>query len=114
MLTGSSAAFLTKTAIGQDRRANTLRFVPVANLSVLDPVLSSGPVSALHGNYVFDTLYAVDGSLTSRPQMASGHEVSNDGRTWRIRLRDGLTFHEPFQRWPLFRLTPVLDFHAPL
>jgi peptide/nickel transport system substrate-binding protein len=26
--------------------------------------------------------------------MASGHEVSDDGRTWRIRLRDGLTFHD--------------------
>jgi peptide/nickel transport system substrate-binding protein len=61
MLTGSSAAFLTKTAIGQDRRANTLRFVPLANLSVLDPVWSSDPVASLHGNYVFDTLYAVDG-----------------------------------------------------
>ncbi|HSZ89753.1 MAG TPA: ABC transporter substrate-binding protein [Acetobacteraceae bacterium] len=94
MLTGSSAALLTKTAIGQDRRANTLRFVPLANLSVLDPNWSSDAGAGLHGDYVFDTLYAVDGSLTSRPQMASGHEVSDDGRTWRIRLRDGLTFHD--------------------
>ena len=42
MLTGSSAALLTKTAIGQDWRANTLRFVPLANLSVLDPDLVLG------------------------------------------------------------------------
>jgi peptide/nickel transport system substrate-binding protein len=65
MLTGSSAALLTKTAIGQDRRANTLRFVPLANLSVLDPNWSSDAGAGLHGDYVFDTLYAVDGSLTS-------------------------------------------------
>ncbi len=94
MLTGSSAALLTKTAIGQDWRANTLRFVPLANLSVLDPIWSSDAGAGLHGTYIFDTLYAVDGSLTSRPQMASGHDVSDDGRTWRIRLRDGLTFHD--------------------
>jgi peptide/nickel transport system substrate-binding protein len=94
MIAGSSAVLLTKTAIGQDRRPNTLHFVPVANLSVLDPIWSTDPVANLHGNYVFDTLYAVDGSLTSQPQMASGHEVSDDGRTWRIRLRDGLTFHD--------------------
>jgi peptide/nickel transport system substrate-binding protein len=94
MLAGSSAALLTKIAIGQDRRATTLRFVPVANLSVLDPIWSTDPVASVHGNYVFDTLYAADGDLTSRPQMASGHEVSDDGRTWRIRLRDGLTFHD--------------------
>ena len=94
MLTGGSAALLAAPAIGQKGRANTLRFVPVANLSVLDPVWSTDPTASLHGYYVFDTLYGVDGNLTARPQMASGHEVSDDGRIWRIRLRDGLTFHD--------------------
>jgi peptide/nickel transport system substrate-binding protein len=94
MLTGGSAALLSTPAIGQDQRANTLRFIPVANLSVLDPIWSTDPVASVHGYYVFDTLYAVDGELRPKPQMASGHEVSDDGRTWRIRLRDGLTFHD--------------------
>jgi peptide/nickel transport system substrate-binding protein len=93
-LAGGSAAFLAAPAIAQDSRAGTLRFVPAANLSVLDPIWSTDPVSSAHGCYVFDSLYAVDGELRPRPQMASGHEVSDDGRTWRIRLRDGLTFHD--------------------
>ncbi|MFZ0017743.1 MAG: ABC transporter substrate-binding protein [Acetobacteraceae bacterium] len=38
--------------------------------------------------------YAADGNLMPRPQIASGHEVSDDGRIWRIRLRDGLRFHD--------------------
>ena len=29
-----------------------------------------------------------------KPQMAEGHEISPDGRTWRIRLREGLMFHD--------------------
>ena len=29
-----------------------------------------------------------------QPQMAEGHEVLNDGKTWRIELRDGLGFHD--------------------
>jgi peptide/nickel transport system substrate-binding protein len=43
---------------------------------------------------VYDTLYAVDSRFRPRPQMADGHEVSADGLTWRIRLREGLRFHD--------------------
>src|SRR5580658_296536 len=94
LLTGGSAALLAAPVIAEDQRAATLRLVPAANLSILDPIWSTDPVSSAHGYYVFDSLYAVDGDLVPRPQMASGHEVADDGRTWRIRLRDGLAFHD--------------------
>ena len=32
--------------------------------------------------------------LRPRPQMAEGHEVSADGLSWTIRLREGLRFHD--------------------
>ena len=94
LLTSGSAALLSAPAIAQDHRASTLRFVPAANLSVLDPIWSTDPVASVHGNYIFDTLYAVDGASRPQPQMASAHEVSDDGRMWRIKLRDDLTFHD--------------------
>ncbi len=72
----------------------TLRFVPQANLSALDPVFALPGVTVTHGYCVFDTLYGVDGQLRPRPQMAEGHETSDDGRTWLIRLREGLRFHD--------------------
>ena len=72
----------------------TLRFVPQANLSVLDPIFTSAAVAMEHGYCVFDTLYGVDGQLRAQPQMAEGATVSDDGRTWSIRLRDGLRFHD--------------------
>ena len=41
LLTGGAATLLATPAIGQGTRAGTLRFVPAANLGVLDPIWSS-------------------------------------------------------------------------
>lgn len=84
----------TARAQGTSRSAAVLRYVPSANLTVLDPVWSGAYVSICHGYAVFDALYGVDAAQQVRPQMAEGHTVSDDGRTWTIRLRDGLRFHD--------------------
>jgi peptide/nickel transport system substrate-binding protein len=76
------------------QRANTLRLVPQANLTALDPIWTTAAVTMNHAYNVFDTLYGVDAALRARPQMAEGHEVSADGRTWLIKLREGLRFHD--------------------
>jgi peptide/nickel transport system substrate-binding protein len=91
---GLAAAPVAAPAVAQNTRATTLRMVPQANLSVLDPVFTTATVTGNHGFYVFDTLYGVDAQLRPVPQMAEGHEVSSDGLTWRIRLREGLRFHD--------------------
>src|SRR5580698_3522716 len=41
-----------------------------------------------------DQLYGIDEAYTPQPQMAAGHETSQDGLRWRFTLRDGLTFHD--------------------
>ena len=93
---GSALAASTvpaRFAIGQGASRQVLRVVPSSNLPILDPVWSGAYVSICHGYAVFDALY-VDAAQRVRPQMASGHEVSDDGRTWTIRLREGLRFHD--------------------
>jgi peptide/nickel transport system substrate-binding protein len=85
---------LAAPAIAQDTRANTLRFVPQANLTALDPLWTTATVTGNHGYYVFDTLYSLNAAGQPLPQMAEGHDVSDDGKTWRIRLRHGLKFHD--------------------
>jgi peptide/nickel transport system substrate-binding protein len=90
----TAAAALAAPAVAQNTRAATLRFCPQANLTVLDPVWTTATVTNGHGNYVFDTLYGSDSKLRAQPQMAEGHEVSPDGRIWRIKLREGLFFHD--------------------
>ena len=90
----SLAAGLAAPAVAQPGKTATLRLIPQTNLSVLDPIWSTATVSSTHGYHVFDTLYSADSQLRPQPQMAAGHTVSDDGRVWRFRLRDGLTFHD--------------------
>ena len=65
----------------QPAKTATLRFVPQANLTLLDPILTTALVTNNHAYYVFDTLYSAAADGIPKPQMASGAEVSADGRT---------------------------------
>jgi peptide/nickel transport system substrate-binding protein len=93
---GAAAAGLT--AIGRvpatAQAAKVVKFVPSSDLAGIDPIWTTGYVVRNHGYNVYDTLYATDGEFRIQPQMAEGHEVSADGLTWSIRLREGLRFHD--------------------
>ncbi len=71
-----------------------LRFIPQANLANLDPIWTTLYVVRNASLLFWDTLYGVDSSLTPRPQMCEGSEVSDDGLTWTFRLRPGLKWHD--------------------
>ena len=88
----AASAVLATPALAQ--RTPVLRFVPQANLTSLDPIWTTATVTNNHSYYVYDTLYAMDATNQPRPQMAEGHQVSEDGRAWTIKLRDGLQFHD--------------------
>jgi peptide/nickel transport system substrate-binding protein len=92
VLAAAAGGALARPALAQGSR--TLKFVPAANLVFLDPIYATSAVSGTHGFMVFDTLYGLDGNLAPRPQMAEGHDVVDNGRTWLIRLRPGLRFHD--------------------
>jgi peptide/nickel transport system substrate-binding protein len=94
LLKTAAASLLPAPAIAQPAKTTTLRFVPQANLTALDPIFTTAIVTGNHGYYVFDTLYSNPMDGQPRPQMAEGHDISADGRTWRIRLREGLKFHD--------------------
>jgi peptide/nickel transport system substrate-binding protein len=93
ILQSLGALTLARPAIAQPAATRILRFVPQSNLPMLDPMFASEIVMN-YGFYVFDTLYATDAKGIPRPQMAEGHSVSDDGLTWRFRLREGLFFHD--------------------
>jgi len=94
LIRGSAAAALpTRFAIAQSARARVLRFVPHANLTLLDPIFTTATVTINHGWAIYDALFGIDNQFRPRPQMAEGYTVSDDGRTYLIRLRDGLKFH---------------------
>ena len=88
------ASTLAAPAIAADLRADTLRFVPHQGLGWLDPSWWPFVETRNHSWMVYDTLYGLDAEGRAQPQMAEGHVVEDDGRTWRIRLREGLVFHD--------------------
>lgn len=87
-------AALAAPNVARSQAARTLRFVPQADLALVDPVQSTALVTRNHGVMVFDTLYGLDESFAPQPQMAEGHVIEDDGRTWRITLRSGLMWHD--------------------
>ena len=89
---GIAGAALPRFSIAQP--ADVLRFVPQANLTVLDPVFTTAAVTANHAWMVYDTLFGVNAAQKAQPQMAAGYTVSDDGRTYLIKLRDGLKWHD--------------------
>ena len=90
----AGVAGLAMPAVLRAEGERVLRFVPQSDLAVLDPVWTTADVTRNHGYLVFDTLYGVDRSYAPQPQMVAGHVVENDGKTWRLTLRDGLRFHD--------------------
>jgi peptide/nickel transport system substrate-binding protein len=93
LLQAALSSPLALPSIARAEKTATLRFIPQANLTSLDPVWTTATVTNNHGYYVYDTLYASAQDMRPKPQMAEGHEVSADGRVWRIKLREGLKFH---------------------
>jgi peptide/nickel transport system substrate-binding protein len=93
----ASAATLAAPMLAQAQSQRTLKFIPQADLAVLDPVWTTATVTQNHGFLVFDTLYGQtgpEGGHGAVPQMLAGHSVEDGGRTWRLTLRDGLLFHD--------------------
>ncbi|HSZ93994.1 MAG TPA: ABC transporter substrate-binding protein [Acetobacteraceae bacterium] len=91
---GIAASSLPRFSIAQPANARVLRFVPQANLTVLDPIITTAAVTLNHGWMVWDTLFGVNAAQQAKPQMAEGYTVSDDGRTYLIKLRQGLKWHD--------------------
>ncbi|WP_160000682.1 ABC transporter substrate-binding protein [Roseomonas sp. 18066] len=91
---GALAAPLAAPRLALAQDARILRFVPNADLAVLDPVWTTAYVTRNHAMLVFDTLYGHDAGYVPQPQMVEGHEVAADGLQWKLTLRESLRFHD--------------------
>jgi peptide/nickel transport system substrate-binding protein len=96
-LAATAAATLARPAIAQTEKQRTLKFITQSDLAIVDPIWTTAYVTRNHGFMVFDTLYGQTGQKAgykATPQMVSGHAVEDDGKTWKLTLRDGLVFHD--------------------
>jgi peptide/nickel transport system substrate-binding protein len=90
----AAAPAFSLPGVARAQSQTTLRFMPVIDLTFLDPIFSTAQVSRNHGFMVYDTLYGMNAALEISPQMVSGHVVSNDDKQWDLTLRDGLLWHD--------------------
>ena len=74
--------------------AKTLRLVPHADLTVVDPQFIGVYITRNFGYLVYDTLFGMDRDFRPQPEMVDTWQVSNDKLTYTFRLRDGLKFHD--------------------
>jgi peptide/nickel transport system substrate-binding protein len=62
-------------------------------ISLLGPICTTAGPTTCYGWAIYDTLFGINAKRESGPQMAEGYTLSDDGRTYLIRLREGLEFH---------------------
>jgi peptide/nickel transport system substrate-binding protein len=89
---GAAVSAIAKPALAQPTKL--LKFIPESDVAIVDPVWTTATVTRNHGYLVFDTLYGQNAAYGFEPQMVAGHTVEDDGKLWRLTLREGLRFHD--------------------
>jgi peptide/nickel transport system substrate-binding protein len=82
------------SAHAADGEGTTLRFIPQADLRVLDPMWTTANITRDHGYMIYDTLFALDEHFQPQPQMVETWLVSDDKLAYTFTLRDRLKFHD--------------------
>ena len=93
----TSAASLALPSIARAQGKRVLKFIPQSDLAILDPMWTTAYTTRNHGYMVFDTLFGQCGEqngFKTTPQMVAGHVIEDDGKTWKLILREGLLFHD--------------------
>lgn len=60
----------------------------------LNPIVEQDGVSYLVNLWIYDALIRLDTSLQPVPELAESWTTSEDGLTWEIKLRQGVTWHD--------------------
>ena len=75
----TAAGALGTPAFAQSpKRGGTLRFIPIADLKILDPIWTTAYITRDHGYMIFDTLFATDANLPA--PAADGRQVHGQPR----------------------------------
>ncbi|RYJ01011.1 MAG: ABC transporter substrate-binding protein, partial [Acetobacteraceae bacterium] len=90
----ATTGLLAAPRLAMAQAARVLRFVPQADLSGMDPVVTTRQVVRNGALLVWDMLYGIGADFVPRPQMVEGHRLSADAKTWDFTLRAGLRFHD--------------------
>lgn len=73
--------------------AQTLRYATIGEPPSLDSQMGTATLASTISQHMFETLYAFDSSNAPQPYLVTGEEISDDGKTITLALREGVKFH---------------------
>jgi hypothetical protein len=73
------------------RAEKVLRVVPHADLKIVDPYTTTATITLMHGQMIYDQLFAWNSKLEPKPQMVDSYQISPDRLVYTFTLRPGLT-----------------------
>ncbi len=91
---GAAGLALGAPSIVAAQGARVLKFIPHADVTILDTIWTTAYISRNHCAMIFETLFSQNGAYEAKPQMAAGMTVEDGGKRVRITLRDGLKWHD--------------------
>lgn len=82
------------TMAGAAAQAENLRILLPSEFSTMDPmeILSGDQTMVMY--HVYCRLYTFDDAMSPVPELVASEEVSEDGLTWTLGLREGAKFHD--------------------
>jgi len=89
------SALLFSACNGEIKNPDTFVIAEIADIASLDPAYGYDTSSAGQIQNIYETLIKFDGNSTSEfiPWLATDWTISEDGKTYRFKIRDGVIFH---------------------
>src|SRR2546423_10868702 len=75
------------------RAEKVLRVVPHADLKIVDPYATTATITLMHGQMIYDQLFAWNSKLEPKPQMVDHYEISPDRPASTSTPPPSLAFH---------------------
>ena len=95
---GRSRAVAPRAQAEEGVRGGRLRVAATGQPAGLDMHFTNQRTITMIGWQMFEALFTFDGDYATVPMLAESHEVSADGLTYTITLRQGVPFHDG-TRW---------------
>ena len=89
-----AAVATTATATAEPKQGGTLTFSYRIIAGHFNPAIASGTPTGIPGTQLFAALLRFDDEWNPQPYLAESWEISDDGLTVTVRLRDNARFHD--------------------
>lgn len=93
-LAGTFALPSLGRATEQPQSGGTLNYAVNETIDTFDPPVTNATIVRTMHSHVFESLYTYNGKFGLIPELATGHEVSADGKSRTFTLLEGVKFHD--------------------